>query len=162
MPDDSPLSPPFPSFGRLLGIDFGTKRLGFAICNDEQTIASPLVNRVRESRAQDEQFLRKLSRVYDVVGIVVGLPVHMSGQEGGKAREARKFGEWAAEVASLPLRFHDERYTSVIAESHLMAANLSPKQRKARLDMVAAQVLLQSFLNAADRDLPPGDLTDER
>ena len=72
----------------------------------------------------------------------------MSGDEGQQARNARAFGQWAAEATGLPIRFWDERFTSAIAEEHLMAAKLSSKKRKARLDKVAAQIMLQSFLDA--------------
>jgi putative Holliday junction resolvase len=82
----------------------------------------------------------------------------MSGDEGEKAREARAFGRWAAETASLPVRYWDERYTSTVAEGHLLAASLSKKKRLARLDMLAAQVMLQSYLDAADRERAPGAL----
>lgn len=145
----------FPATGRLLGLDYGTKRIGVAVTNDEQTIACPLDNRTRQSAEQDGLYLQKIARDYDAVGLVVGLPVHMSGDEGQKAGEARRFGAWAGKVTGLPVRFHDERFTSLIAEQHLIGAELSSKKRKARLDKVAAQILLQSYLDASDRAAPP-------
>ncbi len=156
--DDETRAAGFPVRGRLLGLDHGTKRLGVAVSNDEQTIASPLENRTRQSRDADAEFLRRIVREYDAVGLVVGLPVHMSGDEGSKAREARRFGEWASEATGLPVRFHDERHTSLIAAARLMEAELSEKKRKARLDKVAAQVMLQSYLDAPDREAAPPDL----
>lgn len=148
----------FPLHGRLLGLDYGTKRFGVALSNDEQTIASPLENRTRRSPEQDGAFLASLATDYDVVGLVVGLPVHMSGQEGGKAREARNFGQWAGRVTGLPVRYFDERYTSLIAEHHLLSAGVSEKKRKERLDKVAAQVLLQGYLDSTDRTAAPAAL----
>jgi putative Holliday junction resolvase len=145
----------FPRFGRLFGIDFGTQRVGIAVSNDEQTIAMPLENYQRVSQQTDFRDLAAFAHEYRVVGLVVGLPVHMSGDEGGKAREAREFGEKLAEVARLPVRFWDERYTSAMADSHLLAANLTRNQRKSRRDKLAAQIMLQSFLDAADRDRKP-------
>lgn len=148
----------FPLRGCLLGLDYGSKRFGVALSNDEQTIASPLENRTRRSADQDGAFLASLATDYNVVGLVVGLPVHMSGQEGGKAREARNFGQWAGRVTGLPVRYYDERYTSLIAEHHLLSAGISEKKRKERLDKVAAQVLLQSYLDSADRTAAPAAL----
>jgi putative Holliday junction resolvase len=144
---DNPPTPAVPVRGRLLGIDYGTKRLGLAICNPEQTIASPFENYTRQGTAQDARHLRRLIDDERIVGLVVGLPVHMSGDEGGKAREARAFGDWIAVETNLPVAYWDERYTSLQAEQLLMSAELSSKKRKARRDMLAAQILLQSFLN---------------
>lgn len=146
---------PFPLQGSLLGIDYGTKRLGFAVCNSDQTIASPVENYTRSSKDQDSRALKRVVTDYRVVGLIVGLPVHMSGAEGGKAHEARMFGAWASEVTGLPLRFADERFTSQIAEGRLFAANLSDKKRKARMDMLAAQAILQGYLDGPKTDAPP-------
>ena len=149
MPDssDAPAPTDFPVRGRLLGIDFGTKRLGLAICNPEQTISSPLENYTRRDLAQDARHIRRLVQEERIVGLVIGLPVHMSGDEGGKALEAREFGDWIAAETRLPVMYWDERYTSLQAEQMMLSAELTPKQRKARRDMLAAQILLRDFLN---------------
>jgi putative Holliday junction resolvase len=78
----------------------------------------------------------------------VGLPVHLDGREGSKALEARRFGQWLGEVTNLPIVFWDERFTTVEAEGYLWSAGLTHKRRKARRDQVAAQIMLQSFLDA--------------
>jgi len=149
---------PFPEAGALLCIDFGTKRLGFAVCNREQTIASPVENYTRSSLDQDTRALRRIVADYHVVGLIVGLPVHMSGAEGGTARVARTFGEWAAKITSLPLRFADERFSSLTAEAYLFAAEMTNKKRKQRLDMLAAQTILQNYLDRTERNAPPGSI----
>ena len=146
---------PFPSEGRLLGLDFGTKRLGIAVSTPDQGIASPLENYDRKNPGLDAKHLRELAEDYRIAGLVVGLPVHMSGDEGGLARSAREFGLWIAEETNLPLRFWDERFTSALAEEILQAASLTKKQRKARKDKLAAYLLLQSFLDALDREQKP-------
>lgn len=146
-----------PREGRLLGIDFGTKRVGIAVSTWEQNIASPLENYTRKNKDQDARHFVRIVQEYDIVGLVVGLPVHMSGDEGGKAREARAFGNWLAAETERPVSYWDERFTSSMAEEHLMAAELSKKKRKGRLDMLAAQILLQSFLEAEDRSREPGE-----
>lgn len=147
--------PPFPTEGRLLGIDYGSKRLGVAVSDAEQRIAGPLENYTRSADAADAEYLKRVVTDYQVAGLVVGLPVHMSGEEGEKAREARRFGEWAARVTELPVRFWDERHTSAQAEEHLREAKLTKKQRQARRDKLAAHIILQSFLDTPDRDQPP-------
>src|SRR5262245_46880070 len=140
-----------PAHGRLLGLDYGTKRLGLALSNAEQTIATPLDTCLRRDLRQDERYLEHKVLEYGVVGLVVGLPVHMSGDEGGKAREARAFGEWAAAVTKRPVRYVDERYSTVMADEHLHAAQLSPKKRKSLRDKLAAQILLQAYLDNPNR-----------
>ena len=147
----------FPLAGRLLGIDFGTKRLGLAVCNAEQTIASPVDNWTRQNLAEDGKRLKQVIVDYRIIGLIVGLPVHMSGDEGGKAAEAREFGLWASGLCRLPVRFFDERYSSLIAEQQLVSAGLSIKKRKARLDKIAARILLQAYLDSPGR--VSGDLT---
>jgi putative holliday junction resolvase len=141
-------SKPIPGRGRLLGLDFGTRRVGIAVCDDEQRIASPLEIYTRSRAQADALRLQTLVREYRIVGLIVGLPLHMGGEEGQKAREARRFGAWAASAVDLPLAFWDERLTSATAEDYLVSAQLSRKKRKTRLDKVAAQIMLQSYLES--------------
>ena len=141
-----------PTEGRLLGLDYGRVRIGVAVSTPEQNIASPLENYTRGSDAADAEFLRRIVDEYRVVGLVVGLPVHMSGDESESSRLAREFGAWAGRVTGLPVVFWDERFTSSLAEAHLLSAQLSKKKRAARRDKLAATFLLQSFLDADDRD----------
>ncbi|MFO1092464.1 MAG: Holliday junction resolvase RuvX [Planctomycetaceae bacterium] len=137
-----------PRTGRLLGLDYGTHRVGAAISTPEQNLASPLENYTLRSDRLDAEWLAQVVADYRPVGLVVGLPLHMrSGEEGEKAAEARAFGEWASHVTGLPVTYHDERLTTASAELLLMDAGFSKKQRKARLDKLAAQIMLQSFLD---------------
>ena len=145
-----------PTIGTLLGIDYGTKRIGIAVSTPDQSIASPLENYIRRNEKEDGGTLIRIAREYQAVGLVVGLPVHMSGDEGGRAKEARKLGEWAGRIVGLPVVFWDERFTSALAGLYLQQSNLSEKKQKAKLDKVAAQVMLQSFLNSEDRQRAPG------
>ena len=84
----------------------------------------------------------------------------MSGDEGGKARLAREFGRWAADVTGLPVTWWDERYSSSVADMRLDQSGASKKQRKGRRDQLAAQVILQSFLDAEDRNAPPSSFAE--
>ena len=156
MSDSSKTPDNLPREGRLMGIDFGTKRIGVAISTPEQNIASPLENYDRRNKQLDGEFLAKIAEEYRVVGIVIGLPVHMSGDESEKSRQARNFGTWLGALTKLPVRYWDERYTSVIAELYLHEADLPKKKRKARMDMVAAQIMLQNYLESGDRTAEPG------
>lgn len=146
----SPVNEPdsLPRTGVLLGIDYGTKRVGVSVCDREQRIASPLHNHQRQGIQGDARFFRGVVDEFRPVGLVVGLPVHMSGDESQKSREARSFGKWLQDTTGLPIAFHDERFTSAHAESLLLQTEMTKKQRKARMDKLAAQILLQNFLDA--------------
>jgi putative Holliday junction resolvase len=129
-------------------VDFGIVRVGLAISDAERKIASPLATYSRRDRNQDAAFFVKLVQEEAVSMIVVGLPVHLDGREGEKAAEARAFGAWLGEATGRPVLYWDERFTTVEAEGFLQAAGLTHKRRKSRRDRVAAQIMLQAFLDA--------------
>jgi putative Holliday junction resolvase len=132
----------------VAGIDYGHVRVGVAITDDRRTLASPLVNYTRRGKQADAQWFRKLAAQERVTRFVVGLPVHLDGRESAKSREARQFGAWLAEVTSLEVEYFDERFTSAHAEELLLAAEMTSKRRKARLDMLAAQIMLTAWLES--------------
>lgn len=136
------------SAGALLGVDFGTVRLGVAVSDPNRKIASPLTTHQRAGPKRDAEFFRQQVAEHCVVALIVGLPVHLDGREGVKAKEARVFGKWLTEETGLPVVFFDERFTTVLAEDALWNAGLTHKDRKARRDRVAAQMLLQAYLDA--------------
>lgn len=133
---------------RLLGVDYGTVRLGVAVSDADRIIASPLEVRERQGDTRDAEYFRGLVEREHIGGIVVGLPLHTTGREGVKAREAQEFGDWLRGVTALPIVFADERFSTIFAESALWDAGLTHKKRKKRRDAVAAQVMLQAFLDA--------------
>ena len=132
--------------GRLLGIDFGAVRVGLAVSDPDRLIASPFETYVRKDAKADAAYFQRVVAAEKVVGLVVGLPLHTGGEEGIKAREAREYGAWLAEATGLPVVFWDERCTTAAAEDALWRAGLSHKKRKDRRDRVAAQLILQGFL----------------
>lgn len=133
---------------RLLGIDFGTVRIGLAVSDADHRIASPLSQYRRQGRDKDGQFFRHLINQEEIGSFVIGLPIHLSGREGDKAKEARAFAAWLTAETGLAAVFWDERFTTLEAENSLLAAGLTNKKRKARRDQVAAQIFLQSYLDA--------------
>lgn len=147
-PGDSDATVCLPAEGRLAGVDYGTVRIGVSICDPSQMFSSPFENYNRQTESLDAQYFRSLVEEESLVGFVVGLPLHVSGDESEKSIEARAFGAWLGKLTDLPVVFQDERYTSSAAEDTLLAANLTKKQRKARLDMLAAQLILKSYLDS--------------
>lgn len=136
---------------RVIGLDPGSKRIGVALSDATGTIASPhtVIDRSGEDVAAR---LRTLCAEYEVERIVVGLPLHLSGREGPAVEEARALAELAREATGLPLDMHDERFTTVTAENVLVEAGVRRRKRREIRDMVAATVLLQSYLDMRSRD----------
>ena len=133
---------------RILGVDYGSKRVGLSMSDPSGTIASPWGIRHRVSASQDSEFFRDLVRNHQLARIIVGLPRHLDGTEGDKAHEARRYGAWLAAELGLPVEFRDERFTTAEAETHLRRSGTRRKSRKKRRDMLAAQIMLQSYLDA--------------
>jgi putative Holliday junction resolvase len=150
----------FPLRGRLAGIDYGTVRVGIAVSDPDRILASPLEIYSRRGQEADAEYFRRLVREQRIVGFVVGLPVHSSGEESQKSKEAREFGQWLNQVTDLPIRFCDERYTSVHAEESLREARLSRQKRKQRLDKIAAQMILAAYLESPGGSEAPEALAD--
>ncbi len=142
--------PPIP-VERLLGIDYGSVRIGIALADTEVRIASPYENYTRRSVALDAQYFAQLAKQERIGRFVVGLPVHLHGGESQKSTEARNFGKWLAEVSGAPVEYFDERYTTAEADELLGAAKLTKKQRQARRDQLAAQIMLTAYLESGAR-----------
>lgn len=148
--------------GRIAAIDYGTVRIGIAISDRERRIASPYENYARGGEQADARRFARLVAEEDVKLFVVGLPVHLSGGESQKSREARRFGEWLSGTTGVCVEYFDERYTSAHAEELLLGVDMSRKQRKQRRDMLAAQILLAAFLEAGCRSNDsPGSFSDD-
>lgn len=141
-----------PRAGRLLGIDFGTVRLGLAVTDPSQQFASPYENYTRRTQVLDAKYLQQVVREERIVGLVLGLPLHLDGRESDKSRETREFAKWLVSTVSLPLVFFDERFTSTEAARQLAQSGLSRQKRKQRLDMLAAQLLLAGYLESTRCD----------
>lgn len=148
--------------GRVAGIDYGRKRVGVAICDAQRIIASPLPLHVPTGdEAAEATFFRKLVSAEEVVGFVVGLPVHADGSDSRMSVEVERFGAWLAAATGVPVTFHDERYSSVEAAGKLAGLGLSRGKKKARTDSIAAQILLTAWMEAAAAGTPatrPGAL----
>ena len=148
--------------GRVAGIDYGRKRVGIAICDAERIIASPLpLHTPTGDEAAETVFFRKLVAAEDVVGFVVGLPVHADGSDSRMSVEVERFGAWLAAATGVPVTFHDERYSSVEAAGKLAGLGLSRGKKKARTDSIAAQILLTAWMEATAAGTPatrPGAL----
>jgi len=143
----------FPMTGALLGVDYGVRRIGIATCNAEQTIAVPVETWTCRTPELDAKHFRELAADYRIRGIVIGLPLMpQSGDESRQAAQTRKFGDWLGGVTNLPIAYWDERYSSAAAETLLWSRGESPGRDKGRLDGLAAQIILQGYLDRRSAD----------
>ena len=141
-----------PRAGRVLGLDWGATRIGLAITDELQLLATPLavLRRRTGRRAPLGGFLTVVERE-SPVGIVAGLPLDDDGHEGAAATEARRMAEEFAVRAALPLEFTDESFTTTESRERLVARGISPASRGEVIDAMAAAVLLERWIAGRDR-----------
>jgi putative Holliday junction resolvase len=132
---------------RIVGIDFGLKRIGVAISNP-LNMAMPLgkIERQKDNK-KTLLFLNKLLKDYkDISKFVIGLPLHLSGHESDMSHEARKFATFLETETKIPVVFVDERLTSKNAENILRECDMTRKNRKDHVDTLSATLILETYL----------------
>ncbi|MGQ9590197.1 MAG: Holliday junction resolvase RuvX [Planctomycetota bacterium] len=132
--------------GRLLGVDYGDRRIGLALSDPSGTLARPF--RVVAASPKLAEELKDVALREGVERIVLGFPRNMDGSIGPKARQVLEFRAWLERELGLPVDLWDERLSTVEASRLLEDAGLSREERGARVDQVAAQRILQNFLDA--------------
>jgi putative Holliday junction resolvase len=130
---------------RVLGVDFGTKRIGLALSDETGTIALP-VGFVTGGAAQ----VLRVAEERGAGKIVVGVPRRLDGTASAQTKNAELFIAALRLATSLPVESWDERLTSVQAERVLLEGDVSRRKRKQKIDMIAAQLMLQSYLDATN------------
>ena len=139
----------------LLGIDYGSKRIGLAISDAAQRLALSLNTLdATPNMARNVEAILKVADEHDIEAFVVGLPLNMNDSEGPQAKLIRAFGQALSKASQQPVHYQDERLSSVTADDLLQPGDFTRKKHKARRDRVAAQVILQQFLDlrgASDR-----------
>ena len=139
---------------RIIGIDYGERRIGIAISDPTATIAQPLTVLLRRAgKRPPVQAVADLIAEHGAEHIVVGLPLTLAGDESDWTREVRAFGDKLAERAGTGVSFADERMTSVAAERAVRSLGLkrSERERKDRIDAAAAVIILQAHLDSMKR-----------
>lgn len=136
-----------PAAGRIIAIDWGEVRLGLALSDETQTLASPLETLVRRpgKRFPMPRFLELVAE-HQPVGIVVGLPLSLEGEETANARTARELAAQVSQRTALPVILEDERLTTVRAHREIREQGGSTRGRREDVDAHAAAVLLQGYL----------------
>lgn len=133
---------------RILGLDHGDRRIGVAISDELGITAQPLLTIYRTNRRNDMRSLARIIRRHGCNTIVVGLPLHMSGDTGPRAVAAMEFASVLRAELKLPVVLWDERLSTAEAHRHLDAAGRPANTRKQVIDQVAAVLILQGYLDA--------------
>lgn len=133
---------------RILGLDHGARRIGAAISDELGLTAQPLLTIVHSNARNDLRSIGRLLRRYACAGIVIGWPIHLSGDRSPRAIAAEKFADSLREEFNLPVHLWDERMSTAEAHRHLDVVGRSARDRKDVIDQIAAVLILQSWLDA--------------
>lgn len=133
---------------RMLGLDVGERRIGVAVCDEEERLAFPLTVIERRGAARDFAEIDRLLKQERAGLLVVGLPLSLDGSIGPQARLVQEFVQRLEQQADVPVETWDERLSSAEAERHLLAMDESRERRRQRRDAVAAAIILQSYLDS--------------
>lgn len=137
--------------GRTMALDVGEVRIGVALSDPLGIIASPHSVIRCESPEKDVEAVRALAESTETKRIVVGMPLDQKGERGHQAQRTEAFVERLRAVCPLEILYQDERFTSAFAERVLISANVSRKDRKKSIDKIAAQQILQTWMDRAAR-----------
>ncbi|MGH9605764.1 MAG: Holliday junction resolvase RuvX [Terracidiphilus sp.] len=133
---------------RFLALDVGNRRIGVAVSDELGLTAQPVLTlERRRNRREDLRSLARLARRFAAAALVVGLPLHLSGDESPQAAKTRAFAAELAELTGLPIDFRDERLTTHEAHQILYQAGHPRRQHRRVVDQVAATLILQAFLD---------------
>ena len=133
--------------GRVLGVDYGSSRVGLALSDPQKIIASPLHTLINNGNDRLKKKLLELIKKKNVEYIVIGLPIGLKGQETSQTKIVREFAEEIRSLA-LPVYFQDERLSSLSAKKSLIEQNVKTGHNKSFIDSTAAAIFLQQFLDS--------------
>lgn len=136
-----------PARGGLIGLDYGSKRIGVAVCDPDRVIASAIATVARTKIDADVAAIRALYEGRACVGLVLGLPLNMDGSAGPSAQAARAFARNFLTRFDTPLLMWDERLSTAAVERTLIAADASRKRRAEVIDQLAAGYILQGAID---------------
>jgi len=137
--------------GRILALDYGSRRIGMAVSDPLGFTAQPLPPLRREGDRRDVEAIARAAEAVGAVEVVVGLPLLPDGGEGTEAGRVRRFVEKLREHLGIPVGLWDERMTTVQAEKHLVASGVRREARREVRDSVAACLILQTVLDFRSR-----------
>ncbi|PID27768.1 MAG: Holliday junction resolvase RuvX [Candidatus Cloacimonadota bacterium] len=131
---------------RLLGIDFGTVRIGLALSDPLKIISKPFKTLPNENIEQVTASLKKIIKEESVGEIILGLPVNLDGDDTQKTKEVRIFKEQLEKEINIPIHFQDERYTSSDAHTVIKKMKMTPQEGRKIIDQIAASFILRNYM----------------
>ena len=138
--------------GRILALDLGKKRIGMALSDPLGLTAQGLATLERTNLRTDLEAIDRLAGQHEVGLILMGFPLHMDGREGRQTQYTREFADRLTARTGREVRFWDERMTTIEAERVLKSSGISIAKRARAVDKLAAQILLESYLDAGAAD----------
>lgn len=132
---------------KLLGIDYGEKRIGLAVSDDLGMMAHEFEVVANWNNEDLLEYLRQLVIREQIEKIILGLPINMSGEETAKTQETREFAAMLENVLDIEVIFEDERWTTKMVDKVLREMKVSQKEARKMRDMVAAKYILQSYMD---------------
>jgi len=132
---------------RILGIDLGTVRIGFAVSDPLKMFATSIEEYKRKSLTSDIEHILELIKEYEVDTIVLGYPLNMDGTKGVKCAETEEFAKELAQKTSIKIEYQDERLTTVSAQKMLIDSGCKLNKRRNVVDKVSASIILQAYLD---------------
>lgn len=135
---------------RLIGLDWGTVRVGVAMSDEEQKLAFPLQHTLESASAIDD--VQKLTEEYEVEKIVLGLPLSLKGEVTESSSKVRKFADKLKERLKLEVEFVDERFSSVASTQALHEQNVKEAEQRQIKDNIAAALMLQQYLDTKSKN----------
>lgn len=131
-----------------MGIDYGDRKIGLAVSDKLMLTAQALDTYRQKNQKEDEEYFKKLVSQYEIVEIVVGLPLRMDGSSGTRVTETREFARWLEAVLNLPVSFFDERLSTQQAIKILHHHKGNQKAKKDLEDQIAAVIILMAYLES--------------
>ena len=145
---------------RIIALDVGDRRIGIAVSDPLGYTAQPIETYTRVGYGPDTRRIKQLAEQYETDRILCGLPLNMDGTQGFQTEKVREFAA-QLEKAGLQVEFYDERMTTMLAENALLEADMRRENRKKKVDMVAAVMILQSYLDAQSASLGENETAED-
>lgn len=137
------------TMGRIMALDVGDVRIGIAVSDPMGIIANPLETYTRRGDVKhDAQYIVDLAKSKEVSLFISGLPLGLNGNENDQTRKTREFIDVLTDITDIPVKYLDERFTTLSAERTLIQGNVRREDRKKVIDKVAATIILQNYLDS--------------
>ncbi|MDD5170815.1 MAG: Holliday junction resolvase RuvX [Syntrophales bacterium] len=133
---------------KILGLDYGDRRIGVAVSDESELVAEGLTTIVRKNRRTDLHALGELIEANRVEEIVIGYPIRLDGMEGIQCEKVKQFADLVKRIFHRPVIFWDEAFTTKDAEDMMMRVNVKKERRRSMVDRIAASMILQNYLDA--------------